>query len=421
MSQTILESRGLCGIGALLLASFCLACGGTTTESEGEGTGGTGGGVGGTGGASTTGCQEIIGAYEIEVEGYAGPWLLIQDTSEQGCTAIVANNGHPARRYDVSLSGDEAVLTPVGEPAIEGQKGLTSHHLREWNEIQLDLEQGGLAGTASADTVYDWNEEDIWGEEDQTLDALTVKAATPGTVEIRGPMLPWREATVRASRPTSSISAHVEGPSADWVVEDDVIAEAEGIIAAEVRFSGAWDDVRGQTIPFTVSTDLADLSGASISPAEAEGVMLSVLDIGPAIPAHDMTDTTSLATWGSVEPFEEGDCATSGCLRIQGSCGSYAGIAGQLQTDGATEVVLSMQLNGYDTYVDTPAFSVVEVIAEDGTELTPKSGGSWDSEQTEQTWVYDVSGFDTVGFAIEASSYCHGWGGPIIVDSVRAE
>lgn len=172
-------------------------------------------------------------------------------------------------------------------------------------------------------------------------------------------------------------------------------------------------------LPFVdVKPTLVDASGAAM---QASTLSIGVYDIGPALSVHEMHDMTTVASWGTVEPYMEGPCATTGCLSVRGWCGSYAGIAGQLRTEGATEAVLSMRVEIFDNFLNSPALSVVEVVAEDGTRLTPTSGGDWDAEKAEQVWVYDVTGHKVVGFSMEASSYCHGWGGPLIVDAVYTQ
>jgi hypothetical protein len=401
---------------AILGTVWLLAC-------EGAG-GGSGDGAGGAGGTPQATCENVAGTFVLVGSDFAdeGPWVWIHESSELGCGAVVSSVGHDGRRYQIAVTDTAAVLTPVSAPAIGGSKTPTEHRLTEWNQIRLDLVGGKLAGTATADVVIDWNQEDIWGTYPNTLE-LALAEAPPATLGVSGAMLPWRTTRLLASRPSPDISAQLALPSSQWSATDLVEPDAEGIIAATLAFSGAWDAIRGQTLAVSVLPGMVDLSGAPVATSE---LAISVHEIGPPLPAHPMFDTSGVASWGAVEPYGEGACATLGCLRIGGypqmhGCGVLAGIGGQLLTEGKTEAVLSMRLESDETYVNVPMLWNVEVVTEAGTKLAPKAGGAWDSEKAEQVWTYDVTGQARVGFAIESALYCHGWGGAIIVDAVTAQ
>lgn len=373
------------------------------------------------GGFPDNGCGAAEGAFQLAGSGFPGdgPWILIQ-TQETGCRAVVACSGHPARAYRVTSSPDALTLEPTGDAAVGGSREPTQFHLTHWNRIDIELEGGTVADSATANLLVEWSEEDIGSEDPMTAD-LTVGPPQPATIAQLEAILPWRRAELQVSRPVEAFAPKLGAP-AGWSFEDQVIDDAPGVITAEAWFSGSWDDVRGATIALDVDASLADLGGMLV---DATDVEVAVLDVGPAVQDHDMSSTDGLATWGNVQPYDQGACAGGGCLLVKGVCGQYAGVAGQLRVDGKSELSLVMHVDGeLGEWVNIPYLYRVEVVVPDGSKLEPTSGGSFDgnnAQALDATWTYDVSGLDLVGFSVEAASYCHGWGGPIIVDAVRAQ
>jgi hypothetical protein len=232
-------------------------------------------------------------------------------------------------------------------------------------------------------------------------------------------MLPWDAATILASSPVPSVASLFALPDGPWIGTDIQENHAVGVIQGELRFLGSWDDIRGKTLDFNILPTSLDLGG---QPIITKSLPVSVHQIGPPRKEHKMPDTSTVATWGGVAAYTEGDCATLGCVIVQGYCGNFAGMAGQVLTKGASKVVVSMRLESDGTYINEPSsLSSIRLLTPLGQSLTSDKEGQWEFDHVEQVWTYDTEGHDVIGFAIESSSYCHGWGGPIIVESIRAE
>ncbi len=95
---------------------------------------------------------------------------------------------------------------------------------------------------------------------------------------------------------------------------------------------------------------------------------------------------------------------------------SYAGIAGQLDATGLTEVVLLMRLPPSRVRPDVWR---IELVDESGEALPLVSGGDWPGSQEIHEWIYDASGHTRVGFEVETAGSDHpGSAHTIIVDRV---
>lgn len=404
----------------LPLAALTLAAHGCTANVASR-PGGEGG-QGGTGTGNEASCQSVAGAYQLARSdaqlgyGYGdAPWMLLREAAGR-CEAVVANDGFPGRAYQVTFTESSVELVPVGLAARGGHEGLTEHHLTDWSRILLHLSGSELGTTGVADIAVDMYEEDIGDTHEMTMD-VSVQAAEPAALEGPIAVLPWRAASLMTTRPVTDLAESVSPPSGEWLVQNVTTDQAVGVIQAEMTFEGLWEDIRGRTLPITVDAGLADLAGLALA---LPNLTVEVRDVGPPVSAHELHDTTTLATWGPVEPYTRDDCATNGCVAVRGECGAFAGIAGQLDTDGMSEVVLAMRQASYEGQVDPPAFARAEVVGELGVIAPLVSSGEWPYDDVPVEWIYDVSGLRKVGFAIEASSYCHGWGGPVIVDRVFA-
>jgi hypothetical protein len=320
-----------------------------------------------------------------------------------------------------------------------GYSEPTGHHLTEWNEITLSVVDAKLDGTASARVKWSYNEEDVGEDGVEILELTLLADASSATAAIEAELLPWDHHTTRirrrvsdalqaevlpwaaakvmVSRPTPGIAPHLVLP-AGWTAVD-VVEDGHGIREALVSFTGDWDEVGGQEVSLSLRDDLIDLSGTPVSFA---AMSISVLDVGPAQLAHDMSSADTVATsGGEIEAYVEGECADTGCLKLDAFCNERAMVAGQLLLDGQSEITVRMRKDTVTEYPEDPSFYRVALIAEDGTRLDPKVGGTWDWENPEQAWVYDAAGHSKVGFSVATTDYCHGWGGPLILDEVSAQ
>lgn len=81
-----------------------------------------------------------------------------------------------------------------------------------------------------------------------------------------------------------------------------------------------------------------------------------------------------------------------------------------------------VSLRANPLYSNPPNDAYVTIVAEDGTEISPSTGGTFGLEW-EQTWTYDVTGLARVGFSMDSTQLCSaGWtAAPIIVESVFAQ
>lgn len=411
----------------VILTTSVLGCGGTVSEDVNPDQGASGspntGGNPNTDGNSheNVTCSDIVGTFELTGKDVVGkpPRVWIHEQADGACHAMVSSKGFPGRNYIVQLAANTAVLMPQFEPATGGRRGITNHTVVEWKQITLDLENGTLGTTATAEMTATYYSEDSSKVETVLLD-LTVVAPEPTTLEVEETMLPWGAARILASTPIESVAALLIPPNNQWNGTDKHKDNSVGIIQSEFRFSGPWDDIRGKTLEFNVFPTSLDLGGEPIS---TRLITVPVYQIGPALQEHTMSDTSTVATWNSVSSYSEGDCATLGCVIIQGDCEKYAGLAGQLLTKGATKVILSMRLYPSGSYLQPPSkLTMVSVVDSNGDELNRDQDEPWDLENVKQVWTYDTQGSDVVGFVIQNATYCHGWDwGPIIVESVRAE
>lgn len=411
----------------------------------GEGGEPFGPGVAGSGGAAEASptCSDVAGSYSLErIEQYSfyggGPWVWIRDDEQIGCTALVSTSGFPAQRYDVALSADAVVLTPITEPSLGGDVGTpepSGHHLTEWNEITLPIIDASLTGTATASVKWSYDEEDIFDMGEETIE-VSLRAASPATAAIEAvlppwnndntvvrrvvsdnldaAMLPWAAVKVMVSRPTAGISDHLVLPPG-WEAVD--VEDGHGVREALVSFSRDWEEVQGHEVSISLE-DLLDISGM---PVTSGPMSISVIDAGTPWSTHDMTSTDTLTTLsGRVEPYLAGACADTGCLKLDAFCGDRTTVAGQILLEGHSEIALRMRTDMAVEYPEDPAFYGIEFVAEDGTRLSPSDGGTWNTDNPEQLWVYDAAGHSKVGFSVSTTRYCHGWGGPLILDDISA-
>ena len=391
------------------------ACGSEVTATDSTG-GGTGGGTGASTSGSTSACQDMEGAYQLAVSSDSyiygeAPWVWLHEEAD-GCRATVACQQFPGRTYAVTIAQDSVQLAPVGPAARGGHQGQTEHHLSDWMQITLARTAAGLSGTGWAEVWVDWNEEDIWGSESEQVQ-LKLDAPQPAVLQVGAPILPWRSYSFTTTRPVDALAKRLSVAGEGWTIEDEQSQEAVGVIEATARFGGSWDSVRGKSLALGVDSGLADLAGQLLQP---NALTVQVLDIGPAIPDHELVDTSTLATWGFVKAYTDGPCSTEGCVSVLGDCGEYAGIGGQIDTTDMTELVVLLRI----AEEGPPTMESISAVAEDGTALKQLKGGIDWYEVKEQEWVYDVAGMSKVGFAVEAASSCHGWGGPLIVERVYA-
>jgi len=353
-------------------------------------------------------CANFAGSYQLTLEGRrneVAPWVLLRE-GEHGCEAVVASPGFPGRAYDVFLGSGNIELAPLGPVAHVRHHFRPESELTEWKRLYLDLAADGLTGAGTVETLVSNEHADVGpGFYEETLD-VRMTAPDPTSLMPRT-NVPWRPVTISATRPIETFAANLSVPSAQWSVQDVQTVAAVGTVEAEVSFHGNWDDVRGQSFVVGADPGLTDLAGLTTSTTE---VLIEYRDVGPAVPSHDFHDTSTLALWGGAQAFINEDCAELGCIGIVGAHNEWAGIAGQLDTTGKTEVVLAMR--------DFADRSRASVVTENGTELVPVSGGEF--ERDDHEWVYDVSGHTRVGFTIEARSVDPSFYEPLVVTRVFA-
>jgi hypothetical protein len=358
----------------------------------------------------------VAGAYQLVAEEFdslygEAPWILVR-AEGRGCEAVVACERNLGRAYDATIANGSLHLSPRGPAAVGGGSDPIGYHRSEWNAIALRATAAGLTGPGTANVRFEYDEEDVWDSWQETVE-LSVEEPTQAALGAAISGLPWSGTSVYSSRPVEELASYLVLPSPDWTANDRVDPNAVGVISSSVDYAGNWDALRGRRVEIGVEPNLTDLAGLPLSTTTLE---TEVRDIGPAVAAHDFHDTSTVATWGNVEPFLDGDCATSGCISILGGCGRPEGVAGQIDPAGMEELVLSMRLADFD---DPPDGYFVEVVGADGTRIPPTSGGDWIDPELHE-WTYDIAGEARVGFLITASAACHGWGGPIVVDRVFA-
>ena len=213
---------------------------------------------------AAVGCP-FVGTYTLDGSDFTGapPWLWMRNDGHHQCEAVVASEGRRARAYDVQQTATSVELTPQTEPAVSGVHEPITYEFTYWDRISIAVTDGALGPHAEADTTYDMYGEDIEDTMQFHTD-LIVRPASSGIVTVPKPILPWRIADVQPSRPTLGIAQYLGLPSPQWTAHDRP-SESEGIIAARLAFSGAWDDVRGKTLPLTILPGLVDLSGEPVA------------------------------------------------------------------------------------------------------------------------------------------------------------
>lgn len=336
-------------------------------------------------------CGGIDGEYTL------GPaWMFIRGNEEQGCIASVAVSGHPAVLYSVTLTDTSAVLIPQSYQAISGWEKAISSYDEYWEKIVLDKSENELLNWGVADvSVCYWQEDIINCEEKEPRDLL-IGEASAGKVFTKDVVLPWQRASIMASQPVKNLESFLSLPSVEWNMEDVVVGSENGIVESKVSFHGSWDDVRGHDITFDIKEGLENLAGTLI---EQTDVNVKYLDIGPAIFEHKFLEMDTFATWGEVRTSEEGGAT------LEGPCGEWSGVAGQLDTIGKKEMIIEFSGPG-------PLFELdIEVVTVSGVPLERVDNAGF---------VYDVSGEDKVGFSIQMSSWCHWPAGPGHVEAVYA-
>jgi hypothetical protein len=387
-------------------------------EALGGGGQGSGGGGAWGGGEPTSACHGLEGPVTLRTLGSSTvygeePYVLFREQAGT-CTAVVATPGFLARPYHVSFSPTSVVLRPDDVAARGGSVSTSEHHLTHWEEIRFDYDATGLELAAMARVFSEYFEEDVgegWHEDIEVgvaiLDApsLVAPACT----------LPWRAFSVVASPVVADLAANLRVAPPAWTIRNTILPGAVGIIESRVAPPSSWDDVRGVEASVQVIDGLTALDGR---PFPAIDLPVHVVDTGPPMRQHDMKDLSALVGWGSVERYDFGHCSSAGCVSIRGPCGRYDGIAGQLDTTAATEAVLTMRVDERVGYTMWPAFERIELVGQDGMRLDCASEET-SPDSIERVWTYDVSGYSHVAFAIEVSSYCHGWGEALIVDDIR--
>jgi len=259
-----------------------------------------------------------------------------------------------------------------------------------------------------------YDEEDIWEEWEESLEGLQLIAAAPGELLSGSAQLPWESFELTTTQPVEQIAEALALPEG-WSVEDKQIEGAVGVHSATLRFAGDWELIRGRQISMEIPEGLENLAGVAL---EAEAA-LEVLDIGPAVESHTAEGDTVLATWGSSQ-LREGLCEEGACVaRVRGSCG-LGGVAGQLNTNGRSQVVLEMQFEmEFQGWSD--ATPNVSVFGLDRRRLEAKREQLSEGDLLTERWTWDLSGEERVAFVLQVMTYCHGWGdAPIRLLSAQA-
>ncbi|MBU1430191.1 hypothetical protein KKF91_06435 [Myxococcota bacterium] len=350
-------------------------------------------------------CLAFEGAWRVEGEGdylSASPWLMLR-VADDACEATVACEGFAARPYSAQREGGALELRPLNEAAEGGARRETTHTLTDWSALRIDA-----SGVVSAEVINRYNAEDVWSDVAQSLEGLQLKPPASGALKPSPPRLPWGAFTLTATSPAEGIAEALRLPEG-WSAEDQRIEGAVGVHAATLRFAGGWDAIRGQRIAIEGSDALRDLAGAPL-----ESGALEVLDIGPAVERHEAEGDTTLAVWGDSK-LREGPCAEGACVAyVTGFC-ERGGAAGQLNTQGKTQVALELLFERGD-------ITAPEVIMF-GPDLRPLEAAREVLSEAPQVerWTWEVAGLDRVAFAVEVMMSCHGWNSsPIQILSAEA-
>ncbi|MFO0567547.1 MAG: hypothetical protein U0263_17950 [Polyangiaceae bacterium] len=398
--------RSVCG--AWLLGAASLACAGKTDESS-----------------KSNACDGLAGNYDISLEPATGSAdatkLTLRLSSKSGaCVARVTPAGYPAVELEAAVGANAIELDDTTGPELPT---LTTgwywglHFFREYHFRHVTLPRtssGAFDGTAHATVDVAWAEDDICSVGELEWSGSVGPDGTPPTLYVGPPLvyapkrpdpgscfsasggkvrpgmpeqaLPWDPVALEASEPlaglaSASTAAHTLGFS-DAVLDENTKATD---VWAWATVSD-WESVRGKSIEVR-SEGLVDAAGLALTPTTYE---VPVLDVGPAVSAHELDSADGLATFGTVAMDGE-------FLRVEANCNSgLGGIAGRLSTSGASKVVFRVR-------TDVGTTLLVEVIGVSGTHYP--GGAGYDEEW--HTVEVPISGESEVGFTLVPNSMCH--------------
>jgi hypothetical protein len=375
-------------------------------------------------------CEGLAGHYDLQLRPAVGELVydfsLSLDEADGKCTASVTPEGYPTVSLVPELTADALILDDTSGPELPT---LTTgwywglHFYREYHFSRVALQRsanGDFAGAATSTVEVTWAEDDICSlDELEWSGTLGPDVTSPtlraGGVSVRAPkrpsadcfsptggnarpgfpdqLVPWEVLAVEASEPIANLSKKLDltlqGKSLNVAFADATLDEhgtAKDVWVATTLSD--WDLVRGKQLSIVPAEGLSDAAGNPLTPG---ALAVSFLDVGPALAAHELDDSTSLATFGGVTQEQ-------GVLRVSAPCNSgEGGIAGRLLTSGATKVSLRVRM-------DAGTHILVAVTGTSGTryDLRPPT--------VDIEWhdiPISISNEDEVGFSIVPNSLCH--------------
>ncbi|MBI4918187.1 MAG: hypothetical protein HY825_20290 [Acidobacteria bacterium] len=420
---------------------------------QAPGTGGSGG-SGGSGGWGPHPCGALAGFYELSLlpdDPAATPDDAVDMTLEladdgDACRARLTPRFYPTASVATEVLSaavvlDDSVGAVLPTASVGWYWGLG--YFREYHFKEIVLARGpdgAFNGAASAKVDVNWAEDDIClVSEMPYFGTLAADAVAPeiyaGPTRVRpakrpsgdcfvasggktrpgwpeDTLLPWDVVAVEASEALAGLASHVSiaaqggGPTATSGWQDAPIAE--GVTAADTwawaRLTD-WDAVLGTVQVVSVADGLVDGVGLALG---AQAREVPVLDVGPAVDAHELDGTVTVGTFGQV-------AIAAGTASVTAPCNSgVGGVAGRILTAGKTKVLMRVRLDNLSSLVAT-------VVGRSGATYAVPSPGGPDPEG----WLIaeaSIAGESEIGFVLVPNSYCH-WANDanVEIDRVWAE